>query len=59
MPGETSPGISLLDLNRDKIVHFINPASKNQIPYINSYPMSIYNLKIVYQGFALLVLVWN
>jgi hypothetical protein len=35
----------MLYLKRDKIVHFKNPASKNQIPNINSYPMSIDNLK--------------
>jgi hypothetical protein len=34
-----------LYLKRDKIAHFTIPASKNQIPNINSYPMSIDNLK--------------
>jgi hypothetical protein len=34
-----------LYLKRDKIVHFIHPASKNQIPNIDSYPMSNDNLK--------------
>jgi hypothetical protein len=32
-------------MKRDKIVHFINPASKYQIPNINSYPLSTDNLK--------------
>jgi hypothetical protein len=36
---------AVLYLKRDKIVHFKNPASKNQIPTINSYPVSIANLK--------------
>jgi hypothetical protein len=32
-------------LKRDKIVYFKNPGSKKQIPNINSYPMSIDDLK--------------
>jgi hypothetical protein len=34
----------ILYLNRDKIVHFKSQGSKNQIPNINSYPISIDNL---------------
>jgi hypothetical protein len=35
----------MLYLNRDKTVHFINPASKKQIPNISSHPISIDHLK--------------